>query len=426
MNPSVVRCDYENPLVELRIIRYSSPGHYENFVKSPEDIVNSAERIMDKFGGKSALARSLGKSPSTVQYWAKTGTIPAKWQGQILALARELGIRLYSGDFIDAPEVEVLPAEDGEPSIPIARWPGILKIGSVELPVYVLDDGRRVISRTGSITVLTGKDSGGNIQSYLGAGALKNYLPEDWPDQLMEFRLPGVYNKTVRGMAAETFLDICRAYVRALSDDALETERQVDIAMNAGMFLAACAKVGLVALIDEATGYQYERPEDALQFKLRLFLEEEMRKWEATFPDELWREFGRLTNWHGQIMHRPQYWGRLVMELIYDYLDPDVAEWLREHNPKPQKGRNHHQWLSSQYGLRKLTEHIWMVIGLAKACDSMAELKQRMADMYGRQPVLFTMYLPPPNPSREPHPPESALPGSPGDENSPIPLDIGF
>jgi hypothetical protein len=31
--------------------------------------------------------------------------------------------------------------------------------------------------------------------------------------------------------------------------------------------------VALVALIDEATGYQYERAEDTLEFKLRLFLE---------------------------------------------------------------------------------------------------------------------------------------------------------
>jgi hypothetical protein len=373
---------------------------------------------MDKFGGKSTLARALGKSPSTVQYWAKTGTIPAKWQGQILALARERGIRLYSGDFINVPEAEILPAENGQPSVPVAQWPGILKIGSLELPVYVLDDGRRVISRTGATDVITGRKGGGNLESYLGVSALRGYISEDWSEQMIEFVLPGVQNKTVRGMAAETFLDICRAYVRALDDGALVTDRQRAIATKAGMFLAACAKVGLVALIDEATGYQYERAEDALQFKLRLFLEEEMRKWEATFPDELWREFGRLTNWRGSINQRPKYWGKLVMELVYEYLDPDVAEWLKKNNPKPQKGQNHHQWLSSQYGLRKLVEHIWMVIGLAKACQSMPELKQRMAEIYGRQPVQLTMFLPPPNDMvRPPYPPRGAFPHSPGNEN---------
>jgi hypothetical protein len=136
--------------------------------------------------------------------------------------------------------------------------------------------------------------------------------------------------------------------------------------------------------IDEATGYQYERASDALQIKLRLFLAEEMRKWEKTFPDQLWEQVGRLTNWKGSIHSRPKYWGNLVMELIYQYLDPDVAEWLRENAPKPQHGKNYHQWLSEQYGLRKLVEHIWKVVGIASTCASMNELRRKMQELYGK------------------------------------------
>ena len=107
------------------------------------------------------------------------------------------------------------------------------------------------------------------------------------------------------------------------------------MALKAGMFLAACAKVGLDALIDEVTGHQYDRAEDALAIKLKAYLADEMRKWEKTFPDELWIEFGRLTNWHGTVTHRPKYWGKLVMELVYEYLDADVTQWLKENAPKP-------------------------------------------------------------------------------------------
>jgi hypothetical protein len=74
------------------------------------------------------------------------------------------------------------------------------------------------------------------------------------------------------------------------------------------------------------------------------------------------------------------------MKLIYEYLDPDVAEWLRENAPKPQKGQNYHQWLSSQYGLRKLVEHIWMVIGVASTCSDIEELKQQMEEKHGKKP----------------------------------------
>jgi hypothetical protein len=113
-----------------------------------------------------------------------------------------------------------------------------------------------------------------------------------------------------------------------------------------------------------------------------------------TFPDELWLAFGRLTRWQGSVTHRPKYWGKLVIELIYEYLDSDVAEWLKRNAPKPRHGQNYHQWLNAQYGLRKLMEHIWMVIGIAKTCLSMAELKTKMAEMYGKVPVQYTMYLP--------------------------------
>lgn len=74
------------------------------------------------------------------------------------------------------------------------------------------------------------------------------------------------------------------------------------------MLLGAFAKTGIEAAIDEATGYQYDRASDALQTKLKMFLEEEMRPWEKTFPDELWVQFGRLTRWRGVLHQRPKYW----------------------------------------------------------------------------------------------------------------------
>jgi len=364
--------------------------------------VNSAQRVISKFGGQTQLASLLGKTSSTVQYWANSGTIPAKWQGQLLALAKEQGIELYPGDFIDVLSSPSQPSQDTVKRIPVAKWPGTLTIGAVELPVYVLDDGRRVITRNGATTVLTSGKGGGNLESYIGVGALKSYIPDDLPGQMFEIEIPEVVNKTVLGMMAETFLEICTAYARALDDGSLKTPRQIEIATKAGVFLAACSRVGLLALIDEATGYQYVRSEEALQLKLRLFLADEMRKWEHTFPEELWREFGRLTNWRGSLIQRPKYWGRLVMELIYDYLEPDVADWLRKNNPKPQKGQNHHQWLNSQYGLKKLTEHIWKVVGMAQACYSMRELRMKMAEVYGRQVIQDYLILPPPTVAAKP------------------------
>lgn len=355
--------------------------------------------MVQRFGSQARLAKLLGKSASTVRYWQRVGTIPSFMHAAVLKAAQVNGIPLSPGELVQGTSAP--PVSSERPGKPKAVAMGELVLGEGGLPVYVLDDGRRVVSRTGATELLTLGRGGGNLESYLNVASIRPYMPHDLDDQLIEFGIPEVVNKTVRGMTAETFLELCTAYVRARDGGADLTDRQREIATEAGVILAACAKIGLIALIDEATGYQYMREEDALRVKLRVFLDEEMRKWEKTFPDELWQEFGRLTNWKGSITNRPKYWGKLVMDLIYRYLDPDVADWLKEHAPTPRHGQNYHQWLSSQYGLKRLTEHIWMVIGLAKACRNMSELKYRMAEQFGKDTLQITFYLDPPSRDQE-------------------------
>lgn len=132
----------------------------------------------------------------------------------------------------------------------------------------------------------------------------------------------------------------------------------------------------------------------ALQVKLRAFIVEELRAWEKTFPDELWEEFGRLTNWSGPLHSRPKWWGRLVTELIYDTLDADVAKYLRENKPPP--GIHWHRQLTQDLGVRQLVSRCFEVIGMAKTCQDMRELRDRVAFHYGKKPIQLTFYLPSP------------------------------
>jgi hypothetical protein len=353
--------------------------------------MNAAQRIISRFGGQTALAEAVHTKQSTVQYWAKTGSIPAKWHRPVAEAAVRQGINLSGSDFSPLASTEPVSV----PAPPVARWPGTLPVAEQELPCFVLDDGRRVITRTGALNFLTGGKGGGNIDSYLRIQALQPFLPPDIDEQFFDITMTQVVNKSVQAMSASAFIDICRAYARARDTGAITSESQIAIAIRASMLLAAFAKNGIEAAIDEVTGYQFERASDALQTRLRLFLEEEMRPWEKTFPDELWVQFGRLTRWRGALHERPKYWGKLVMELVYGYLDNDVADWLKTNAPEPRHGRNYHQWMSGQYGLRRLIEHIWMLIGLASACQDMSELRQRMAEKFGREGVQMTLYLPP-------------------------------
>ena len=216
---------------------------------------------------------------------------------------------------------------------------------------------------------------------------------------LVAFSLPEVEGlaRDVKGLPADLAIEIWRGFVRAIeaslkSGEIKLTARQTQMAMKASALLGACAKVGLDALIDEATGAQYDRAADALRVKLRAYLEDEMRKWEKTFPDELWIEFARLTKWKGTVTARPKYWGKLVMELVYEYLDRDVARWLKDNAPAPRHGQNYHQWLSGQYGLKKLVEHLWVLVGIARTCENMMELRRKMAELNGK--TLVQLMLP--------------------------------
>ena len=88
---------------------------------------------------------------------------------------------------------------------------------------------------------------------------------------------------------------------------------------------------------------------------------------------------------------RPKYWGKLVTELVYEYPDSDVAQWLKDNEPKPQKGTNWHSHFTQEYGLRKFIEHIWKLIGVAGTCTAMPELRQKMAELHGKQLVQFSL-----------------------------------
>lgn len=261
------------------------------------------------------------------------------------------------------------------------------------LDVYVLSNEDRVIALRSAVKSIADVESG-KLGNYIGAAALKPFINSDLIlGELREFTIPGT-QYTGMGLTTEQFELICRGYVQALYQKANLTERQHEVAVKCAVLTSGLTRTGLDALIDEATGYQYERADDALQVKLRAFIADELRAWEKTFPDELWEEFGRLTGWKTPLQTRPKWWGKLVTELIYDTLDEDVAKYLKEN--KPPSGVKWHQQLTDNFGVRQLVSRCYEVIGMSKTCDDIHELRQRVAQHYGKKPVQFTMFLKPP------------------------------
>ncbi|MEH6662669.1 MAG: P63C domain-containing protein [Parasphingorhabdus sp.] len=353
--------------------------------------MNRAQAMVSRFGSQSELARLLNIRPSTVQYWSSKGKIPVKWHKQIIDAGASIGLTVdpleFSAVYVAAPSPTREPASF--PTSPFAKWRGKIDLGEDNLDVYVLDTGERVIAQRSAVKAMADIESG-KLGQYIGVSALKPFINSELIlDELLEFAIPGTQYRGM-GMTTEQFELICRGYVQALYKGVHLSEKQREIAIKCAVLTSGLTRTGLDALIDEATGYQRERAEDALQLKLRAFIAEELRAWEKTFPDELWEEFGRLTKWSGPLTSRPKYWGKLVIELIYDTLDPDVAKYLRENRPPP--GVRWHQNLTENFGARQLVSRCYEVIGLSKSCDSMFELRKKVSHHYGKQAMLFNVY----------------------------------
>ena len=257
---------------------------------------------------------------------------------------------------------------------------GTLTIGTVEIECHVLSDGRRVLTQREVVRVVTrGRDSG-NLARYISSAALAGYkLPSPIP-----FRVPPI-PQPAAGYDATALVELCEAYLNARDAGLLKSNQQ-DLAKSAEIVMRACAKVGIIALIDEATGYQEIRDKQALQLKLQAFIADDMQDWAKMFPDEFWYELARLEGIRYSPRSRPLRWGKYVMAFVYDAIDEDVGKELRRINPDPHHRQNHHQWLK-QYGRDKVHDQLQKVVTIMKLCDDMKDFEHKFARVFRKSPL---------------------------------------
>jgi len=274
-----------------------------------------------------------------------------------------------------------------------ARWgmaqathTGELKIGEMILPCAVLEDGTRVLTQEGFLKAIgrSGKPAKGRgsqvekMAPFLDLDNLKPFVDLELADSTKPviFRVPS--GARAYGYKAELLPRVCDVYLKAREAKAL-LKSQEKMAKVCEILMRALAHVGIVALVDEATGFQDHRAKDALAKILEAFVAKELQKWVKTFPAEFYKEMFRLRQlpFNGQVK-RPQYVGHLTNDLVYARLAPGVLDELRNKNPVIESGyrRNkHHQWLTDDLGHPKLIQHLSAVTALMKASDSWDQFK---------------------------------------------------
>ena len=163
-----------------------------------------------------------------------------------------------------------------------ALYKGVLPIGEVDLECAVLEGGTRVITATAVFDAFGRSRKGMNerleiegtkVPPFLAAKSLKNHINQRVLDRtkLIEYQ-DGKTTKT--GYAASLLPAMCNVYLSARRDGDL-TASQEKLATQSEILLSAFADVGIDALVDEATGYQYDRAHNALRILLSKYIEED-------------------------------------------------------------------------------------------------------------------------------------------------------
>jgi hypothetical protein len=197
------------------------------------------------------------------------------------------------------------------------------------------------------------------------------------------------------GYEATILPDICDVVLEARRLERL-LPQQEHLAKQCEILVRGFAKVGIIALVDEVTGYQDARSRDALAKILEQFIAKELRKWIKTFPAEFYKELFRLRGWpfSGDSVARPALVGKLTNNIIYQRLAPGVLAELRRLTPRDDKGRlrtHLHRRLSADIGHPRLREHLAAVVALMRASedwDPFMRALDRALPIYGKTMAL--------------------------------------
>lgn len=277
----------------------------------------------------------------------------------------------------------------------VAYHTGDLQIGELSLACAVLDDSTRVLSQS-TVLVALGRNPqksrrtrGEDVEKrapFLLANNLQEFISPELTEMAepIRYRRAGDSGSPSWGYRAEMLPLVCDVYLEARAAKKLDPKQHA-VAKQAEILVRGLARVGIIALVDEATGFQEVRARAELQRILEAYIQAELRPWLKTFPDEFFREIYRLQGWEFRpgTSKRTPYVGKLVNKYVYEQLPPGVLDELKRLNPRTPKGyraHKHFQFLTADTGNPTLDKQISTVTTLMR----IAANKREFEDLFER------------------------------------------
>jgi hypothetical protein len=280
------------------------------------------------------------------------------------------------------------------------EYEGLLDLNGYEINCYNLKDGTRVLSGRGMQEALKlvdeaeeGKQvAGTRMHRLLGQPTLNPFIYKNKSEDHYKPIICYKGKSKINGYEATILVDICDAMLEARRSGTSLGKRQEIVANQCELLIRAFARVGITALVDEATGYQYDRERFELQKILKAYISDEILRWQLTFTDDFYRQIFRL--WEvsfvpKNIKRKPQFIGNLTNKYIYDQLPNGVLDVLKGEIPKTAAGNykhRFHQALTADVGREHLKKQITEVTLLMEISNTKQEFQFLFKKKYNTDP----------------------------------------
>jgi hypothetical protein len=298
-------------------------------------------------------------------------------------------------------EIAQRAAEARWGALPQAILESEIIIAGRQIACAVLENGQRLLTQETFMTAIgrAAKAKGGQgsvrlanavdgLPPFLAAQNLKPFITEKLRESTTPIIFRSVRGNRGYGYDARLLPMVCEVYLKA-RDKKVLTDKQEHVAITCDVLMRGLAHVGIIALVDEATGYQDLRTQRELNELLELYVQEELRPYLSKFPSEFFKQVYKIYGWPykpGSTKRSPQV-GKFINEYIYKALPPNVLPKLQELNPVDREtGRRrfkHFQFMPDT-GSEHLDKQIVKVITLMEVSDSKEEFKHNYDKVYAR------------------------------------------
>ncbi len=263
-------------------------------------------------------------------------------------------------------------------ALPYATHTGTLRLLDQDFPCAVLEDGSRVLTQSDFMEAMGMYYSGwiaknAPAETSSLAADIPHFLAQKGLIPFIDKHLGHLQNivlkfKTERGaqahgIRAEIIPKICDVFIDAGLKGSLG-KRQKQVADKAMLLMRALAHVGIVALVDEATGYQRDRARDALAKILEAYVAKELQPYVRTFEPIFYENMFRLRGLPfppEKASYRPSYFGHLTNDIVYSRLAPGVLTALKEEAKKEERATHLHRLLTPGFGRMELIKHLMLL-----------------------------------------------------------------